>query len=163
MPMAHPTVVYVQDLMDEWLGEGAARVILPITDPYVVHHGALGSLCHRLSARGRGSGRDHGQARRARRGIILMFSTKAEAIRRFELPGDRIGDIVMVSGENICIGTSEHRHDLAALKEPLRSHGGLDRTGGALHREPGDLTCPARRTLAQLRCVLLRHHRAAAQ
>ena len=50
---------------------------------------------------------------------------KAEAIRRFELPGDRIGDIVMISGENICIGTSEHRHDLAALKEPLRSHGGL--------------------------------------
>ena len=31
----------------------------------------------------------------------------------------------MISGENICIGTSEHRHDLAALKEPLRSHGGL--------------------------------------
>ena len=26
---------------------------------------------------------------------------------------------------NITIGTSEHRHDLAALKEPLRSHGGL--------------------------------------
>ncbi len=51
--------------------------------------------------------------------------TKAEAIEQFELPGDRIGDIVMVSGENICIGTSEHRHDLAALKEPLRSHGGL--------------------------------------
>ena len=49
----------------------------------------------------------------------------AEAMRRFDLPGDRIGDIVMVSGENICIGTSEHRHDLAALKEPLRSHGGL--------------------------------------
>ncbi len=51
--------------------------------------------------------------------------TKEDAIKQFELPGDRIGDIVMVSGENICIGTSEHRHDLAALKEPLRSHGGL--------------------------------------
>ena len=37
-----PAVIYVQDLMDEWLGEAAARVILPITDPYVVHHGALG-------------------------------------------------------------------------------------------------------------------------
>ena len=24
------------------------------------------------------------------------------------------------------IGTSAHRHDLAALKEPLRSHGGLN-------------------------------------
>ena len=39
-----PDVVYVQDLMDEWLGKDAARVILPITDPYVVHHGALGSF-----------------------------------------------------------------------------------------------------------------------
>ena len=31
----------------------------------------------------------------------------------------------MVSDENITIGTSADRHDLAALKEPLRSHGGL--------------------------------------
>ena len=39
-----PAVIYVQDLMDDWLGKDAARVILPITDPYVVHHGALGSF-----------------------------------------------------------------------------------------------------------------------
>mgnify|MGYP006151175575 CR=1 FL=1 len=30
-------------MLDGLLGEGQARVILPITDPYVVHHGALGS------------------------------------------------------------------------------------------------------------------------
>jgi phosphonoacetate hydrolase len=46
-------------------------------------------------------------------------------VKRFELPADRIGDIVLVSGENMTIGTSAHRHDLAALNEPLRSHGGL--------------------------------------
>ena len=40
---ASPNVIYLQDLLDEWLGAGHARVILPITDPYVVHHGALGS------------------------------------------------------------------------------------------------------------------------
>ena len=57
-------------------------------------------------------------------GMTLVVD-KAEAIRRFELPGDRIGDIVMISGENMTLGTSAHRHDLAALKEPLRSHGGL--------------------------------------
>ena len=34
-----PKVIYLQTLLDEWLGAGAARVILPITDPYVVHHG----------------------------------------------------------------------------------------------------------------------------
>jgi phosphonoacetate hydrolase len=39
-----PNVVYVQDLLDEWLGKDAARVILPISDPYVVHQGALGSF-----------------------------------------------------------------------------------------------------------------------
>src|SRR5262249_52048075 len=42
-PDGSPNVIYLQDLMDEWLGAGKARVILPITDPYVVHHGALGS------------------------------------------------------------------------------------------------------------------------
>ncbi|MBL8707988.1 MAG: phosphonoacetate hydrolase, partial [Rhodospirillaceae bacterium] len=39
-----PQVIYLQDLLDEWIGQARARVILPITDPYVVHHGALGSF-----------------------------------------------------------------------------------------------------------------------
>ena len=37
-------MIYLQTLLDEWLGAAKARVILPITDPYVVHHGALGSF-----------------------------------------------------------------------------------------------------------------------
>ncbi|WP_299897723.1 phosphonoacetate hydrolase [uncultured Ruegeria sp.] len=118
-----PSVVYVQDLMDEWLGKDAARVILPITDPYVVHHGALGSFATAYLPDGADRDDIIGKLK-ATNGITHVL-TKAEAIEQFELPGDRIGDIVMVSGENICIGTSEHRHDLAALKEPLRSHGGL--------------------------------------
>lgn len=118
-----PAVVYVQDLMDEWLGKDKARVILPITDPYVVHHGALGSFATAYLPEG--ADQDDIIARlRATDGITHVL-TKEEAIREYELPGDRIGDLVMVSGENICIGTSEDRHDLAALKEPLRSHGGL--------------------------------------
>ncbi len=118
-----PAVVYAQDLMDDWLGKGTARVILPITDPYVVHHGALGSFATAYLPEGADEA-DIIAKLRATDGITHVL-TKAEAIDRFELPGDRIGDLVMVSGENICIGTSEHRHDLAALKEPLRSHGGL--------------------------------------
>ncbi|WP_371170914.1 phosphonoacetate hydrolase [Aliiroseovarius sp. 2305UL8-7] len=118
-----PSVVYVQDLLDEWLGEAAARLILPITDPYVVHHGALGSFATAYLP----EGADHGDimAKLRETDGITDVLTKAEAVARFELPADRIGDIVLVSGENICIGTSEHRHDLAALNEPLRSHGGL--------------------------------------
>jgi phosphonoacetate hydrolase len=118
-----PNVIYAQDLMDEWLGKDAARVILPITDPYVVHHGALGAFATAYLPEGADKG-DIMAKLQAREELILVID-KEEAIRRFELPGDRIGDIVMISGENICIGTSEHRHDLAALKEPLRSHGGL--------------------------------------
>ncbi|MCL6285217.1 phosphonoacetate hydrolase [Ruegeria sp. 2012CJ41-6] len=118
-----PNVVYVQDLMDDWLGKDAARVILPITDPYVVHHGALGSFATAYLPEGADRA-DLMAKLQATDGITDVLS-KEEAMARFELPGDRIGDVVMVSGENICIGTSEHRHDLAALKEPLRSHGGL--------------------------------------
>ncbi len=118
-----PAVIYVQDLMDDWLGKDAARVILPITDPYVVHHGALGSFatCY-LPA---GADRADIMAKLDARDEIILVVTREEAVKRFELPADRIGDIVMISGENMTIGTSAHRHDLAALKEPLRSHGGL--------------------------------------
>ena len=118
-----PAVVYVQDLLDEWLGEAAARLILPITDPYVVHHGALGSFATAYLPAGADQESIIANLK-ATEGITHVL-TKAEAVERFELPGDRIGDIVLVSGENITIGTSAHRHDLAALNEPLRSHGGL--------------------------------------
>jgi phosphonoacetate hydrolase len=118
-----PAVIYVQDLLDEWLGEAAARVILPITDPYVVHHGALGGFATAYLPEG--ADRADIIARLAARPEILEVMGREEAVQRFELPADRIGDIVMISTENMTIGTSAHRHDLAALKEPLRSHGGL--------------------------------------
>lgn len=118
-----PKVVYVQDLLDLWLGEAAARVILPITDPYVVHHGALGSFATAYLPEG--ADRAEIIARLEAVEGIMVVVDKEEAIRRFELPGDRIGDVVMISTETMTIGTSEDRHDLAALNEPLRSHGGL--------------------------------------
>ena len=118
-----PAVVYVQDLMDNWLGDAAARVILPITDPYVVPHGALGSFATAYLPKAADIA-DIVAKLQATAGITDVL-TKAQAVDRFELPADRIGDIVMVSGENMTIGTSEHRHDLAALDVPLRSHGGL--------------------------------------
>src|SRR5205823_1211877 len=39
-----PNIVFLQDVLDRAYGAGTTRVILPITDPYVVHHGALGSF-----------------------------------------------------------------------------------------------------------------------
>ncbi len=118
-----PDVVYVQDLLDEWLGEAAARVILPITDPYVVHHGALGSFATAYLPEGADQAGIIARLLEVE-GIDVVID-KATACARFELPGDRIGDIVLISTVNKALGTSEHRHDLAALNEPLRSHGGL--------------------------------------
>lgn len=118
-----PDVVYVQDLLDEWLGKDAARVILPITDPYVVHHGALGSFATAYLPAG--ADRADIMTRLGKIDGIMLVVDSLTACKRFELPADRIGDIVLISTENKTIGTSEHRHDLAALNEPLRSHGGL--------------------------------------
>ncbi|WDZ79240.1 phosphonoacetate hydrolase (plasmid) [Ensifer adhaerens] len=118
-----PDVVYVQDLLDQWLGKDAARVILPITDPYVVHHGALGSFATAYLPEGADK-EEIIELLKAIEGIDVVL-TRPEACVRFELPDDRIGDLVLISTENKTLGTSEHRHDLAALNEPLRSHGGL--------------------------------------
>ena len=118
-----PAVVYVQDLLDDWLGAAAARVILPITDPYVVHHGALGSFAT-VYLPNSANAADIADRLATVDGIMMVID-RAKAVTRFELPADRIGDLVIVSNENITIGTSRDRHDLAALKEPLRSHGGL--------------------------------------
>ena len=38
-----PNIVFLEDLLDKQFGSGKTQVILPITDPYVKHHGALGS------------------------------------------------------------------------------------------------------------------------
>lgn len=118
-----PNVVYVQDLLDGWLGAGAARVILPITDPYVVHHGALGSFAVVYLAHGHDP---DALAERLKRldGIEVALS-KGAACARFELPADRVGDVIVVSTKHVVLGTSVERHDLSALDAPLRSHGGI--------------------------------------
>lgn len=118
-----PQVVYVQDMLDEWLGKDAARLILPITDPYVVHHGALGSFGTAYLPETADQAAIIAQLLNVE-GIDVVLD-KAAACREYQLPEDRIGDIVIVTTENMTIGTSEHRHDLAALDVPLRSHGGL--------------------------------------
>jgi phosphonoacetate hydrolase len=118
-----PDVLYLQDTLDAWLGTAQARVILPITDPYVVHHGALGSYatvylppasdCAQLATR-----------LSAVRGIEVVL-TREQAAQQFELPADRIGDLVVVSERFTVLGTSHSRHDLSGLDAPLRSHGGI--------------------------------------
>lgn len=116
-----PDVIYLQDILDKTID--GARVILPITDPYVVHHGAFGAFAT-----------VHLPEDADVPSLVTMVTsiegidtvlTKAEACARFDLPADRIGDIVVTSVAEKAIGTSPSRHDLSALTEPLRSHGGL--------------------------------------
>ena len=119
---ASPDVIYLQDLLDGWLGAAAARVILPITDPYVVHHGALGSFATVYLPAGSEAAM---VAKLGKLKGIECVLTRAQAAERFELPADRIGDLVVVSERSVVLGTAAARHDLTALEVPLRSHGGI--------------------------------------
>ncbi len=117
-----PNIIYLQDLLDDWYGADVARVILPITDPYVVHHGALGSFATAYLPAARIE-----DARRriaALPGVDLVLS-RDDACARFELPPDRVGDLVIVAERLSVLGSSVNRHDLSGLDVPLRSHGGV--------------------------------------
>ena len=120
---ASPNVIYLQDVLDGWLGAGRTRVILPITDPYVVHHGALGSYAT-VYLPAAVDGRALAARLAALHGIDMVL-TRADAASRFELPADRIGDLVVVSSRSVALGGAAAKHDLSGLDAPLRSHGGI--------------------------------------
>ncbi|MCY4589167.1 MAG: phosphonoacetate hydrolase [Alphaproteobacteria bacterium] len=116
-------VTYLQDALDARFGIGPTRVILPITDPYVVHHGALGGYATVYLADGQD--RDRVMQHLGQCPGVLSVYSREDACGRFSLPPDRIGDIVVVATAEQALGTTEAAHDLSALEGPLRSHGGL--------------------------------------
>jgi len=118
-----PNIVYLQDQMDRIMSPGAARVILPITDPYVVHHGALGSYAT-VYLPADADVDDLIAQLQAIDGIDQVY-TNEEGCERFQLARDRMGDLILVSSKDTVIGTTASRHDLSGLEVPLRSHGGL--------------------------------------
>jgi phosphonoacetate hydrolase len=135
-----PNVVYLQTQFDQWLGKDKARVILPITDPYVVHHGALGSFATVHVPQGADVA---GLIARvmALDGIDVVL-TSAEACARFELPPDRIGDIVVTSTRHVTLGARR----TAAL--PWRTDG----AARAAHRQ--SQACGAGgESVEEFRCV----------
>jgi phosphonoacetate hydrolase len=118
----NPRVVFVEDEVRRVTGESdGLRVILPITDPYTVHHGALGSFASVYLR----DGVDRAAA--ALRGIdgIEGVYERAEAAERFQLPADRIGDLVVLAEAGTALGRYAGWHDLSTLDAPLRSHGAL--------------------------------------
>ena len=116
-----PNVVYLETELTKKFGEGI-KVICPITDPYVVHHGALGSavtvyLPERLDKR------DVADWIFSLTGVAEVHQ-RASAVQKLELPEDRIGDLFVLSNRDYVIGRTPDDHDLSQLQSQLRSHGG---------------------------------------
>ena len=116
-----PNVVYLESELDRRFGSGF-RVILPITDPYVIHHGALGSFAQVHIPTGIDVRAVMSEIA-ALPGITEVY-TRDVAARLMGLPLDRMGDVVVVSGRDAVIGRTPEYHDLKALNGGLRSHGG---------------------------------------
>jgi phosphonoacetate hydrolase len=115
-----PNVRYLSDLLDG-AGVTSAHVVLPITDPYVVHHASLGSFCWAHV--------DEDERDTARRAIEAVDGVeevleRAVAAEQFDLPADRIGDLIVLGDERTVFGTRATDHDLSRLRGSLRSHGG---------------------------------------
>jgi phosphonoacetate hydrolase len=121
-PDGKPQVVYLQEWLNLRFGQGSGNVVLPITDPYTRHHGALGSFAT-IYLNGRSPG-DVADELREVPGVAEVL-TQHVACDRFALPPDRIGDLVVVSDHDFVLGRSPADHDMSHLDRPLRSHGGL--------------------------------------
>jgi len=124
LPGGEPNVIFLEDVLNERFGAGTVRVICPITDPFVRHHGALGSFVRGYLRRDV----DLSSVIAASvelPGVALSLDG-AEATRRFELPLDREADFVVLGDANTAIGATHAEHDLSGLAgHRLRSHGGL--------------------------------------
>lgn len=129
LPDGRPNVLYLGDSLDEAFGEGATRVICPITDPFVRHHGALGGFVRVHLMR---PGIDRGAVLRRVRSLpgVELALVREDAAARFELPFDREGDIAVIGARGRAIGARAVDHDLSQLA------GGRLRSHGSLHEQP---------------------------
>jgi phosphonoacetate hydrolase len=119
-----PNVIWLQDVLDARFGKGDTRVICPITDAFVGHHGALGGFV-RVWCTGSATPEQVMEVTRKLKGVELVLD-KETACRVLELPEDREADVVVISEANVCIGGAEAEHDLKGLDgHRLRTHGGL--------------------------------------
>ena len=122
-PDGSPKVIYLESELARQFGPGF-RVILPITDPYVVHHGALGSFAQvHLPPELSSAGPKVASFIQQLPGITEVLD-RSTAARLMELPYDRMGDLVVCSGRDMVLGRTPEYHDLKALEGGLRSHGG---------------------------------------
>lgn len=117
-----PNVLFVENMLEERFGENGFRVICPITDPYVKHHGALGSYVV-VHVNDKSRINEIKDLLAIQPGITEVYD-KSTAVRVLEQPEDRTGDLVVLSGRDVVVGRRPEYHDLSALDGTLRSHGG---------------------------------------
>lgn len=116
-----PNVLFIEEMLEAAFGQGF-RVICPITDPYVKHHGALGSyVVVHINDKEKISTVKNWLS--AQPGITEVHD-KATATSLLEQPEDRTGDLVVMSSRDVVLGRRPQYHDLTALDGTLRSHGG---------------------------------------
>lgn len=93
-PDGKPNVVYLGQELSKHFRPGDFRVVLPITDPYTVHHGALGSfaMVHLKD----GVDASTASACLAElRGVSRVMS-REQACQEYSLAPDRVGDLVVL-------------------------------------------------------------------
>ena len=119
-----PNVIWLQDTLDINLGSGTCRVICPITDAFVGHHGALGGFV-RIYLKKEQDRNRVAEFVQALEGVEQVWTAENVA-KELEQPLDREGDLAVVADKNTVIGQREKDHDLSALKgKRLRTHGSL--------------------------------------
>ena len=117
-------VIYLEDQLNGRFGAGTVRVICPIADPFVKHHGALGSFV-RVHLRKPADVAAMMAFSGTLSGVELVLD-KADVCRGFDLPLDREGDFAVFGDRRTVIGARREDHDLTQLAgHRLRSHGGL--------------------------------------
>ena len=117
-------VIYLEDQLNGRFGAGTVRVICPIADPFVQHHGALGSFV-RVHLRKPADVAAMMAFSGTLPGVELVLD-KADVCRGFDLPLDREGDFAVFGDRRTVIGARREDHDLTQLAgHRLRSHGGL--------------------------------------
>ena len=119
-----PNVIWLQDILDQNPGAGTCRVICPITDAFVGHHGALGGFV-RIYLENKDDRNKVYDVVKAIEGVEKVWTAENVA-KELEQPLDREGDLAVVADKRTVIGGSKIDHDLSALKgKRLRTHGSL--------------------------------------
>jgi len=148
-----PNVIFLQDRLDARFGPGSTRVICPITDAFVAHHGSLGGFVRVWCRDARAVPEEVRRFVAEIPGVEAALD-RATACRVHELPPDREGDVAVLAARGVCIGAAQADHDLSALGgHRLRSHGSVSEA-----RVPFVLSRPLRDDWRRRAAAGLRSH-----